>query len=288
MLRMTSELRVAPAVLTVLSLLVACGTLTVPQEQKLGEEFSREIRREVTLLRDSVVTGYVERIGQDIVRAAGPQPFAYHFYVVEDDEINAFAAPAGHIYIHTETILMARNVCELAGVIAHEVGHVVKRHIAENYSRQRNTGIVHQSMVVAAGMAGGSAAAGAANLGGALAGTAYLNKFGRDAERESDAFAVEVMPKAGYDPVGLVTFFKTLRSEAGSGGASFLSSHPATDERIEEARRMIAALPPRGDLRVEDSGRFEIIQRRVRLLTGEATPRGESPSRGRQADPERR
>ena len=284
MLRITPELRIALVGLMALSLLGACGTLTVPQEKQLGEEFSREIRREVILLRDPVITGYVERIGQEIVRAAGPQPFAYHFYVVEDDEINAFAAPAGHIYIHTETILMARNVSELAGMIAHEVGHVVKRHIAENYGRQRNTGIAHQGFVLAAGVLGGSPAAGAANLGGALAGTAYLNKFGRDAERESDAFAVEVMPIAGYDPIGLVTFFKTLRSESGSGGASFLSSHPATDERIEETRLLIAALPPRSDLRVDDSGRFEIIQSRVRLLTGEATPRGESRSRRRQAD----
>jgi len=284
MLRITAELRIALAGLMALSLLGACGTLTVPQEKQLGEEFSREIRREVLLLRDPVVTGYVDRIGQELLRAAGPQPFAYHFYVVEDDEINAFAAPAGHIYIHTETILMARNVSELAGVIAHEVGHVVRRHIAENYGRQRNTGIAHQGFVLAAGVLGGSPAAGAANLGGALAGTAYLNKFGRDAERESDAFAVEVMPMAGYDPIGLVTFFKTLRSESGSGGASFLSSHPATDERIEETRLLIAALPPRSDLRVDDSGRFEIIQRRVRLLTGEATPRGESRSRRRQAD----
>ena len=284
MLRITPELRIGLAGLMAISLVAACGTLTVPQEKRLGEEFSREIRREVVLLRDSVVTGYVERIGHEIVQAAGPQPFAFHFYVVEDDEINAFAAPAGHIYIHTETILMARNVSELAGVIAHEVGHVVKRHIAHNYSRQRNTGIAHQGMVLAAGVLGGSAAAGAANLGGALAGTAYLNKFGRDAERESDAFAVEAMPKAGYDPIGLVTFFKTLRSESGSGGASFLSSHPATDDRIEEARLLIAALPPQHGLRVEDSGRFEIIQQRVRLLVGRATPRAESSSRRRYAD----
>jgi len=286
--RITSELRIALTALMALLLLGACGTLTVPQERKLGEELSREIRREVILLRDSVVTGYVERIGHDIVRAAGPQPFAYHFYVIEDDEINAFAAPAGHIYVHTETILMARNVCELAGVIAHEVGHVVKRHIAENYNRQRNTGIAHQGLVVAAGVLAGSPAAGAANLGGALAGTAYLNKFGRDAERESDTFAVDVMPRAGYDPIGLVTFFKTLRSETGSGGATFLSSHPATDERIEETRLLVAALPPRSDLRVDDSGRLEIIQRRIRLLTGDAIPSGESRSRRRPADSEQR
>ncbi len=264
-----------------LPLLGACGTLTVPQEKKLGAEFSREIRREVDLLRDSVVTGYVERIGEEILQAAGPQPFVYRFYVVADDEINAFAAPAGYIYIHTETILMARNVCELAGVIAHEVGHVVKRHIAQNYNRRRNTGIAHQGAVVAAGVLGGSAAAGAANLGGALAGTAYLNKFGRDAERESDAFAVEVMSKAGYDPVGLVAFFQTLRNRTGSRAVTFLSSHPATDERIQETRLMIDALAPDPNLRRDDSGRFEIIQRRIRLLTGASDSAVESRSRTR-------
>jgi predicted Zn-dependent protease len=267
-----------------LSLLAACGTLTIAQERELGDEFSREIRKEVVLLRDSVVTGYVERIGQDLVQAAGPQPFPYHFYVVEDDEINAFAGPGGHIYVHTGTILKARNVAELAGVIAHEVGHVAKRHIAHNYGRQRNTGIAHQGVVVAAGVLGGSAAAGAANLGGVLASAAYLNKFGRDAEREADVFGVEVLPKAGYDPIGLVTFFKTLRSESGPEGLTFLSSHPATDERIEETRLLIATLPPRGDLRSDDSGRFEIIQRRIRLLIGEASPSGESRSERRRAD----
>jgi predicted Zn-dependent protease len=275
---------IGPAGLFALSLLAGCGTLTIAQERERGDEFSREIRKEVVLLRDSVVTGYVERIGQDLVRAAGPQPFPYRFYVVEDDEINAFAGPGGHIYVHTGTILKARNVAELAGVVAHEVGHVAKRHIAHNYGRQRNTGIAHQGVVIAAGVLGGSAAAGAANLGGALASAAYLNKFGRDAERESDAFAVEVLPRAGYDPIGLVTFFKTLRSETGSGGLAFLSSHPATDERIEETRLLIAALPPRGDLRSDDSGRFEIIQRRIRLLIGEASPSGESRSERRRAD----
>jgi len=272
MSRTTCERCFALSTLLAATLSVACGTLTVPQEQELGEEFAREIRKEVVFLRDPLVTEYVERIGQDMVRAAGPQPFSYHFYVIEDDEINAFAAPAGHIYVHTETLLKARNVSELAGVIAHEVGHVVERHIAENYNRQRNAGIAHQGIVAAAGILGGSAAAGAANLGGALAGTAVLNKFGRDAERESDAFAVQVMTEAGYDPIGLVTFFQTLRNESGPEVVSFLSSHPPTDERIEETRRLIAALPPRHDLRSDDSGRFEIIQRRILLLTGKARP----------------
>ncbi len=256
-----------------------CATLTVDQERELGEELSREVRAEVIFLRDRHVNAYVERIGRDIVRASGPQPFDFRFYVIEDDEINAFAMPAGHIYVHTETILKARNVSELAGVIAHEVGHVARRHIAENYNRQRTAGLLHQVGVVAAGVTLGSAGAGAANLLGGLSAVAVLNSFGREAEREADDFAVETLPKAGYDPAGLVTFFHTLENEGGGGGPSFLSSHPPTAERIERTRARVAAVPGRGSLRTTDGGTLEIIQRRIRLLTGETERR---PERRRQ------
>jgi predicted Zn-dependent protease len=250
-------------------LLAACGTLTIPQERRLGDEYSREIRREVVLLRDAEVNNYVSGIGTEIVRAAGPQPFEYRFYVVESEEINAFALPAGHIYVHTETILKARNASELAGVIAHEVGHVAKRHIAHNYNRQRNTGIAHQLGVIAASTLGGSAAGSAANLGGGLLATAYLNRFGREAEAEADAFAVDVLPEAGYDPRGLVSFFQTLQHEGGSQPLTFLSDHPATDDRIAATSARIQEKPTPQGLRADDGGRLEIIQRRVRLLTGD-------------------
>lgn len=249
--------------------LLACGTLSIPQERRLGEDANREIRSQVKLLRDRVVHDYVASLGGKIVAASGPQPFEYEFYVVEDDQINAFALPAGYIYVHTETILKARNVSELAGVVGHEVGHVARRHIAHNYNRQRNTGILHQVAVIGAGVAGGSAAAGAVNLLGGIAGVAYLNTFGREAEADADAFAVDVLPKAGYDPRGLVTFFDTLAREGGSGGPSFLSSHPAPKDRIQATSARIAAAHLPADLEVSDGGRLEIIQARIRLLVGE-------------------
>ena len=266
----------ALSLLALLALAPACGTLSVEEERELGRDFSREVQREVRFLRDDVVVGYVEEIGRDVLRAAGPQPFEYRFYVIEDDTINAFAAPAGHIYVHTETILQARNVSELAGVIAHEVGHVARRHIAENYNRQRTTGLLHQVGVVAAGLAGGQAAAGAANVLGGLTAMAYINSFTREAEREADAFAVDVLPEAGYDPIGLVTFFQTLQNQGGPSAPAFLSSHPATAERIQETRRQIGELPAGSELRVNDGGRLEIIQRRIRLLTGATGPRQEA------------
>jgi predicted Zn-dependent protease len=260
--------RLAAALILVLSSL-GCGTLSVQEEQALGRQMNGQIRRGLVFLPDRVVEQYVREIGEDILRAAGPQPFEYHFYVVEDDDINAFAAPAGHIYIHTQTILAAKNVSELAGVIAHEIGHVACRHIAENYNRQRNTGIGVRAAALAAAIFAGPAAATAAQLGGGLAGVAYLNSFSREAELEADAFAVEALPRAGYDPNGLVSFFQTLHGESGDRPSDFLSSHPATADRAAAARAAIDALPPTQGLALRDNGRLQIIQRRIELVMGD-------------------
>ncbi len=243
---------------------LACGTLSVSEEQALGTQVSGELRGQLRFVDDRATVAYVRAIGEDLVQAAGPQPFTYRFYVVDNPQINAFAVPAGHVYIHTGVILEARNVSELAGVIAHEVGHVARRHVAKSYGRQQGTGVLYELGVIAASAYGlGSAA----SLGGQLAAQAYLTKFGRDAEREADAFAVEVLPAAGYDPQGLVTFFEKLQRSGGSGGG-FLSSHPATSERIENTQRLIDELPPQSGLRLRDRGKLEIIQQRIRVLTG--------------------
>jgi predicted Zn-dependent protease len=253
--------------------LAGCGTLSVPEEEELGAEIAREARKELDFVREEVVVAYVETIGRKLVKAAGPQPFEYHFYVVDDCELNAFAAPAGHVYIHTGIILASANVSELAGVMAHEVGHVALRHIAKNYNKQRGAGILYQIGALGAAIFLPGAGAAAAQLGGQLAILGVLNSFSRDAESEADAFAVKVMPAAGLDPRGLTSFFETLRdqSEGKSRPPAFLSSHPATEDRIEATSKLIAqaTLPP--GLTASDAGKLEIIQRRIRLLTGMGT-----------------
>lgn len=251
--------------------LAGCGTLSVRKEQDLARDFERQVAREYRFIRDRVVNDYVSRIGQAILLPLGPQPFEYEFFVVDDDEVNAFAGPAGQIYIHTGTIVRARNLAELAGVIGHEIGHVARRHIAQNYEKQRAASIGQQVAVIGAGVLGGNAAAGAANLATGFGLAAVLNTFSREAEAEADAFAVEALPRAGYDPSGLPTFFETLIAEGGGRVPTFLSSHPAPADRLETTRALIAAadLPP--GLARDDGGRFEIIQQRVELLSRSRT-----------------
>jgi len=269
--------RLGAALLTPLALaamLPACASLTVAEERELGAQIAQQARGELLFLRDHVVLDYVRGIGDDIVRAAGPQPFEYHFEVVEDDEINAFTAPAGYVYVHTGSILKARNASELAAVLAHEIGHVVRRHVAENYERSRSAGTLYQAGVLAASVFGYG---GLANLGGGLATMMVLNSFTRSDELEADAFAIEVMPRAGYDPNGLLTFLEVVRTAGGAAPPAFLSSHPATDDRISKTTTLIAAQPPASGLRVTDRGRLEIIQHRIKILTRKVRPTGRVP-----------
>jgi len=247
--------------------LLSCGKPSIQEEQAGSADFMRQVQGEVDFFKERVVVGYVEDIGHAILRHSPPQPFEYHFYVVNDEDINAFAGPAGHIFIHTGTILKARNLSELAGVIAHEIGHVVERHIAENVPRRRAAGAVHSLAVLTAGILGGGYAANWMDLGGGLAAMAVLNNFGREAEREADGFAVDALVNSGIDPSGLVSFFELLSRESEGGAPGFLSSHPAPLERIDTTRQQIADLGPLPGLRTTDGGKLEIIQRRIRLLT---------------------
>ena len=256
------------------ALLPGCATLSIGEERQLGAKIEQQVRSELRFIRDPVVLDYVGAIGSEIVQAAGPQPFEYSFAVVENDEVNAFTGPAGHIYVHTETILRARNASELAGVLAHEIGHAVLRHLAKSYGRSRSTGALYQAGVLAASVFGYG---GLANLGGGLAAMTMLNSFTRSEEREADAFAVETMPAAGYDPNGLLTFLEVVRDTGGPEPPAFLSSHPGTEDRIAEVAALIAARPPPPGLRVTDRGRLEIIQRRIQLLTRKVQPTGRQP-----------
>jgi predicted Zn-dependent protease len=255
-----------------LVLALGCAHLRPAEEIALGDEYHARLSWQAPMIRDPVVLDYVSEVGGRIARAAGPQPVPLRFHVLVDDSCNAFAAPGGHVYLHTGTLLRVRDVSELAGVLAHEVGHVVHRHVVHNYERATNAGRARQMGALAAGLVAGLPAAAGVNALGTLASVAVLNSFTRDDERDADDFAVEILPAAGYDPEGLVRFFRMLLPEGEGGAPALLRSHPDTRERMEEAEQSLRDAPPPPGLRRRDGGRLEIIQRRVRLLLGEAPP----------------
>jgi predicted Zn-dependent protease len=242
----------------------------VQDEKELGHRYQREIREQLTLMRDRVVVNYVRSIGSQLVEASPPSPFEFRFYVVEDESLNAFAIPGGAIYVHTGIIQKSHGAAELAGVMAHEIAHVTSRHIAKRFNQGRGTGLVaNVAAILIAILTGNPYAAQAGQAGVGIAATAYMASFTREDEAEADRLAVKSMIKAGYDPQGLITLFQTLKAEEkGFRPPQFLVDHPATDDRIAYVTGEIRAARPPNGLRRDDGGKLEIVQKRIELIVG--------------------
>jgi beta-barrel assembly-enhancing protease len=254
------------AVVFVMLLTVGCGSggagdfnlISIEEEWQLGQQLSQDIARQVRLNNDPAVNEYVRGMGQRIV-ANSPAPFnqlPWQFHVVNDPAINAFAIPGGHVYVNTGLIANADNASELAGVMAHEINHVVARHSTEQLSRQYGLSILAG---VALGQNPGQLAQIAAQLvaGGAMA------RFSREAEREADELGIQAMAAAGYNPIGMATMFEELmehRQGSPSRVEQFFSTHPLTEERVRDSRNRAQRIGDRGTL---DEPGFQEIKRRV-------------------------
>ncbi|MBI4553243.1 MAG: M48 family metalloprotease [Candidatus Latescibacteria bacterium] len=231
------------------------------EESQLGQQFSREIEQEIKLWRNPEVVDYIDDLGQRLVQHSQRSDIPYHIKVVDTDEVNAFAIPGGYLYVNRGLISAAENESELAGVMGHEIGHVVGRHGSKQLSKQyglqiitslilgENPGFVRQ-------LAGGFAGFG---------GQVGLLRYSREAETEADLYSVHELYDAGIDPQGMATFFEKLLAlhDTEPGGLEKLfSTHPPTRERIAIVRAEIAKLPPKA-YAAKDSDRFHAIQRKL-------------------------
>ena len=228
-------------------------------EIELGNRFSKEIEKELRLYRrDPVVIEYITTLGQRLARHSNRKNIVYHFKVVDAEEVNAFALPGGYIYVNLGLIRAAQNESELAGVIGHEIGHVVGSHGAKQLTKQLGFAALEQLIL-------GKDPNRLEKLVSTIAANGTLMKYSRDAERESDAFAVQQMYDAGIDPEGIATFFETLRKlQKRQPGQleQFFSTHPPTNERIQNVRSQIDRRPRKPNLR-KDSLRFQQVKRRL-------------------------
>jgi predicted Zn-dependent protease len=255
------------AVVLATLLAAGCGTgggagdfnlISIEEEWQLGTQLARDVESQVRLNNDAAVNAYVRQVGERIVRQAAP-PFnqlPWTFHVVQDASINAFAIPGGHVYVNTGLIENADNASELAGVMAHEISHVLARHSTEQLSRQYGLSVIASAVL---GQNPGQLSQIAAQIvaGGALA------RFSRDAEREADNIGIQAMAAAGYNPEGMATMFEELLEHQQSQPSrveQFFSSHPLTADRIRDARSRAQQLGSRG---VMDEPQFQEIRRRV-------------------------
>ncbi len=256
------RLFVLPTWLVLTATVSALTLVSVSDEIAIGRQAQQDVRKQVPVLNDRAVVSYVAGIGRRLAaRAAGPK-YPYSFSIADYKEINAFALPGGPVWIHRGVIQAATNESQLAGVIAHEVAHIARRHAASQITK----GLVANGLLGLLGaVLGNDRSARAAQLGAQVLAGGYMLKFSRDDEREADQVGAQIMRRAGWDPHGMLEFMETLRREQGRDPGSvevFLSSHPAPGERADRLRRQLGRA--RGGLR--DSAAFRQIRAHVRSL----------------------
>ena len=210
--------------------------ITVGEEEALSRDFLVMVRQQLDLIEDPVVVDYVNRVGQRVLAHIPPQPFRYKFYVVNEHVYNAFASPAGHIFINSGLLANLGGEDELAGIIAHEIAHVTARHISDRIARSKKIGAVTLAGIVAGALLGpsaGSAAAQALTVGSMAAGQSMTLAFSRQDELQADQLGLQYLDSAGYNAKGLLSALQLIRSKHWFGDVpSYLMTHPAVDDRL--------------------------------------------------------
>lgn len=238
---------------------------SLEKEQQLGRELASELEAQVRLLNDPVVTEYVTRIGQNLVRNSDAQvPFTIR--VIDDEEINAMALPGGYFYVNSGLILAADNEAELAGVMAHEIAHVACRHATRAMTKGRIWNMASLPLIFVGG-APGYAVRQLIAVGLPISSM----KFSRDAEREADLLGLEYQYAAGYDPAEFVQFFEKVHALERHGKQSFVSklfsTHPMTEDRIRRAQAEISTLLPPKDQYLVSTSEFDEVKTRLAGVT---------------------
>jgi predicted Zn-dependent protease len=219
--------------------------MTIQQERELGEKVLQEVKRRWPMVQEPSVNEYVTRIGKRILQSMEPQPFEYQFYVINIPEVNAFAVPGGKVFVNSGLILLVDNEEELAGVMAHEIGHVVARHIAKRSEKALKLSLATLGALLAGILLGGQAVGAVATTAVAASETAAL-KYSRDDEDEADYLGLKFMDRSGYDRQGMITMLKKLRrmqGPAASDPPAYLLTHPAIEERAANLEIEMARFP---------------------------------------------
>ena len=247
------------------------------KEIQLGAQFAQMFEETARLVEDPVVTEYIDRLGQEIVKHSDAEvPFVIK--VVDTDEVNAFALPGGYLYVNKGLILEADNESELAGVLAHEIAHVTARHATERMSKAQ---LLQFAALPALFVGGGLAGYGIQNGLGLGVNLAVLG-ITRKSEAEADQLGTQYLWNSGYDPHGFITFFEKLEArEKDKPGkfASFFRTHPTPESRIGKVQKEISFLP-RKDEYVLSGSEFERVKARLIEIDNAGLRAGVSQGQG--------
>jgi predicted Zn-dependent protease len=258
--------------------LAACGGGISPREEaELGATYAAEVQREVRLIRDPAAVAKLNELGNQLAARADSTGREYTFYLVDSPEVNAFAIPGGHIFVNRGLIETADEASEFAGVLGHEIAHVTERHGIEQMEKRRGAGTLVTLIYTVLGRDPGVVEQIAIEAGGA----AVFARYGREAEREADQRAVQMLPAAGYDPEGVATFFEELlRQQAREPGLldTWFGSHPTSQERVQNARAMIRTLNVDQARLADDTPEYQAFRARVLQLGGKVATQPAAPA----------
>lgn len=252
----------------------ADSVLTKSRERLLGDGVVFELRRAGAIADDALLNEYIRLLGARLASQANDGDYAFQFFMIDDDTVNAFAMPGGVIGVHMGLALATESESELAGVIAHEVSHVTQRHIARAIYDQQRSSIASMaasiaSILIAATTDVSAEAASAVTTATQAAAIQRQINFTRAHEYEADRIGMDVLSRAGFDPAGMASFFEKLlrlESSMASEVPEMLLTHPTGSDRISEARGR-ARLLPRVD-RV-DSVAYSLFKARIRVLSAD-------------------
>jgi len=251
--------------------------MSVEQEQELGRDFMRNVRRSLPVIDDPQIARYIQSLGQRLAAHANQSQQRFSFFVVDNPNINAFAGPGGYIGVHSGLILATQNEDELAAVLAHELAHVTQRHLARAYQSASNMSLPLTAAVIAAIVLGGQADMGQvseATLAAAAAGSAqHQINFTRSNEQEADRIGMQTLASSGYASDAMRRFFIRLQQAdhyQEDSALEFLRSHPLTVSRIAGSDDPLATLRPEAEISQDqkpDQTLFHLMQARIRVLT---------------------
>jgi len=248
-MRMTSVLWLA-------LLLVGCASAPIEEPEpppppvrvshgkELGKQFIQAALKEYRFVKDPEIVHVVNRVGKEILAAIGEDPARYHFLIVHQNQLNAFAIPGGYIFLFDGLLKKLDSIDALAGVMAHEIAHVQKNHFFKDAKKINAINLATMASIILAGLAGeGQGATGTIAI---AANVSLQLKFSRENEEEADLFALQYLRETPYHPGGLATFFDTLSFyQRFTSGITppYLSTHPGLGERRLMVNMLIKDLP---------------------------------------------
>ncbi|MDH5297824.1 MAG: M48 family metalloprotease [Desulfobulbaceae bacterium] len=252
----------------------SASAFSVGEEREVGEKLLAIVRKEFKVIDDPDVVQYINRVGGEILHAAGPQFFDYHFFIVDDKEFNAFAAPSGLIFIHSGLIKTMTSEGELLSVIAHEVGHAASRHIADRIAKSAKVNAGTAALALAGIVLGAGPISEALITGSLAAGTTLNLKFSRQDEEEADRLAYKYLQEMKRDPASMVSMLRKMyridRYRRGKVPA-YLLTHPEPALRLNYVQDLLLMENESIQYRAEDQFAFQRMKCRVLAISEEPT-----------------